>query len=265
MPPAARRCNVRSARIPVSQPDIPGPDHIETRTVRTPQATPPARHDPTAATNQPTAGLRVRCPHCHSKIDLAPEASLSQLVCPACGSEFNFLGDATKSHGPRVSDRVGHFELIEWLGEGQFGTVWLARDTELDRHVAVKIPRKGQLDEDEIEQFLREARAAAQLRHPNIVSVHEVGREGSSLFIVSEFVRGATLADWLTAQQPTPREAAELVAKMADALHHAHDSGVIHRDLKPSNIMLDATGEPHVMDFGLARRERGELTVTVDG
>ena len=92
---------------------------------------------------------------------------------------------------------------------------------------------------EEQEKFLREARAAAQLAHPNIVSVHEVGRDGDSIYIVSDFVRGVTLADWLTGQQPSGREAAELCAKMADALHHAHEKGVVHRDLKPANIMLD--------------------------
>ena len=115
------------------------------------------------------------------------------------------------------------------------------------------------------EKFLREARAAAQLKHPNIVSVHEVGRDADSVYIVSDFVRGVNLSDWLTGQQLTSREAAELIAKVCRALHHAHEQGVIHRDLKPANIMMDAEGEPHLMDFGLARREVGEVTVTLDG
>ena len=140
-----------------------------------------------------------------------------------------------------------------------------SRDVDLDRTVAVKIPRKGQLDPQETEQFLREARAAAQLRHPGIVSVHEVGREKDTVFIVSDLVDGVTLADRLTAQPFSSREAAELCAKVADALQHAHDAGVIHRDLKTGNIMLDAEGEPHILDFGLARREAGEVTMTVEG
>ena len=117
----------------------------------------------------------------------------------------------------------------------------------------------------ETEQFLREARAAAQLRHPGIISVHEVGREEDTVYIVTDYVQGLTLADWLTDQQLTPREAAQLCAKVADALHHAHEAGVIHRDLKPSNIILQADGEPHIMDFGLAKREVGEVTMTVEG
>ena len=151
------------------------------------------------------------------------------------------------------------------MGPGPSGSVFKAIDTELDRTVAIKIPRKGQLDPAEAEQFLREARAAAQLRHSNIVTVHEVGREDDTVFIVSDYVEGLTLADWLTGQSLTPREAASLAAKIADALYHAHEAGVIHRDLKPGNIILDADGEPHIMDFGLARREAGEVTMTVEG
>jgi serine/threonine protein kinase len=160
---------------------------------------------------------------------------------------------------------LGRFELIERLGVGGFGSVWKARDKELDRTVAIKIPRAGAMTGEEQEKFFREARAAAQLRHPSIVSVHEVGRDGDSIYIVSDFVRGVTLSDWLTGQKLTCREAAELCAKIADALHHAHEQGVVHRDLKPANVMIDGDGQPHLMDFGLARREVGEVTVTVDG
>ena len=98
-----------------------------------------------------------------------------------------------------------------------------------------------------------------------VVPAHEVGSEDGTVYIVSDYIPGITLADWLTAQQPTFREAAELCAKIADALDHAHESGVVHRDLKPANVMLDADEEPHVMDFGLAKREAGEITMTVEG
>jgi tRNA A-37 threonylcarbamoyl transferase component Bud32 len=209
--------------------------------------------------------MQVRCPHCQTPIDLASDGNLSDIACPVCGSSFSLLGsDETLAHEPE-SKTIGHFDLVEQVGIGTFGTLWKARDKELDRLVAVKIPRKGQLDPEETEQFLREARAAAQLRHENIVSVHEVGREQDTVFIVSDFVEGVTLADRLTAQRFSVREAAELCAKIADALHHAHEAGVIHRDLKPGNIILDAQGEPHIMDFGLARREAGEVTMTVEG
>jgi WD40 repeat protein/tRNA A-37 threonylcarbamoyl transferase component Bud32 len=209
--------------------------------------------------------LHVRCPHCRHAIEILPEAKLTEITCPSCDSRISLVGEATVQYGEALPAKAGRFELLERIGVGAFGTVWKARDPELDRVVALKTPRKGQLSPAETEQFLREARTAAQLRHPGIVSVHEVGRDGETVYIVSDFVEGVTLADWLTAKRPPPREAAELCATIAAALHHAHESGVVHRDLKPSNIMLDPAGRPHLMDFGLAKREAGEITMTVEG
>ena len=154
--------------------------------------------------------------------------------------------------------------MVEHLGLGAFGSVWKAKDTLLDRIVAIKIPRKSQLNNIEAEQFLREARAVAQLQHPNIVNVHEVGRHENSVFIVSEYVEGVSLKDSLNGPFAS-RRAAKITATIASALHHAHEQGVIHRDIKPSNIILDLAGQPHVLDFGLAKRDVGELTLTVSG
>jgi len=144
-------------------------------------------------------------------------------------------------------------------------SVWRAEDTELNRTVAVKIPRQGHLDADEANRLVREAQAAAQLAHPHIVRVHEVGREEGTVYLVTDFIEGKTLAEALASGAFAPRDAAEICLAVAEALDHAHQCGVIHRDLKPSNIMLDAAGRPHLMDFGLAKRESSEMTVTVDG
>ena len=209
--------------------------------------------------------MQVRCPHCQNPIEVIDELSLDDIHCPSCGSNFSLIDDRSTTVAWAPVRHVGHFELIEQLGVGAFGSVWKARDTKLDRLVAVKIPRKSQLEAGEIEQFLREARAAAQLHHPHIVSVHEVGRDGDTVYIVSDLVQGVNLSDWLSAQRPTPRESAELCIQVAEALEHAHQKGVIHRDLKPGNIMLDADGQGHLMDFGLAKREAGEITMTQDG
>ncbi|MAD80708.1 MAG: hypothetical protein CMJ50_07690, partial [Planctomycetaceae bacterium] len=208
--------------------------------------------------------LYVRCPHCHNPIELLDQAPLSGISCPSCGSSFSLVGNNTLSHDPSTKS-FGHFELLDQVGIGQFGSVWKARDTKLDRTVAIKIPRNGRMDSTQTEMFLRDARAAAQLKHPNIVSVHEVGKQDDTIYIVSGFVQGATLKEWTEARRLTPREAAELCVKIAKALHHAHEAGVIHRDLKPSNIMMDAEGEPHIVDFGLAKREAGEITMTLEG
>ena len=210
--------------------------------------------------------MHVRCPHCHNPVEVLDDSSFKDIVCSTCGSNFSLVGDTRETEAARVAGKtIGHFELVENLGIGAFGTVWKAKDTQLDRTVAIKIPRKGQLSDQETEQFLREARAAAQLRHPNIVSVHEVGKSDDSVYIVSDYVQGADLNQWLDGKPLPPREAAELCATIAEALHHAHEQGVIHRDLKPGNIMMDLDGNPHIMDFGLAKRESGEITMTVDG
>jgi tetratricopeptide (TPR) repeat protein len=162
--------------------------------------------------------------------------------------------------------KLGKFELLSMVGEGAFGAVYKAFDPELQRTVAVKIPHAGALpDRAGEDRFLREARSAAQLRHPGIVQVYEVGRSGQLSFIVSEFVEGLTLRDALNRRRFGRREAAELIAGVADALDYSHRQGVVHRDLKPSNIMLPADGGPRLMDFGLAKRDGGEATMTLDG
>ena len=196
---------------------------------------------------------------------MLPEAELSEIKCPSCGDSFSLLGGTPTADAADAVIRIAHFELVEQLGMGAFGAVWRARDTKLDRIVAVKIPRRGQLNAEETELFLREARSAAQLRHPNIVSVHEVGRDGDYVYLVSELIHGISLDKWLEGQQLTAREAADICAKIAGALRHAHEKGVIHRDLKPQNVLMDATGEPHLTDFGLAKREAGEITMTMEG
>lgn len=209
--------------------------------------------------------MQVRCPHCHQPIEVLDESSLREIPCSSCGTGFSLVVDETVSLTTDKPKRLAHFELSQKLGAGAFGTVWKALDTDLDRVVAIKVPRKTQLTEADAEKFFREARAAAQLKHPGIVGVHEVGRENDTIYIVSDYVEGLTLADWLTSKQMSIRESAELLIKVSDAVHEAHERGVVHRDLKPSNIMLDAELNPHVMDFGLAKREAGEITMTVDG
>jgi serine/threonine protein kinase len=161
---------------------------------------------------------------------------------------------------------LGRFDLIESVGAGAFGTVYKARDPHLDRIVAIEIPRAGNLAEkEELSRFLREGRSVAQLHHPTNVPVHEVGLSDGIPYLVSEFVEGPSLSDTLTARQLSPQASAELVASLADALQYAHEHGIVHRDVKPSNILFDAAGKPHLMDFGLAKREAGEITMTQDG
>jgi hypothetical protein len=221
--------------------------------------------DVTLVTEHGSRGLHIRCPHCASPVELLANTPYDDVTCRSCGSTF-CLVDRASEHSPLAKLRkIGRFELIERLGVGGFGSVWKARDPDLDRDVALKIPRKGQLRADEVDFFFREARAAAQLRYPHIVAVYEIGRDDDTVFIVSDFIRGETLAERLKSRPPAVRETAGLCAVIADALHHAHEHGVVHRDLKPSNIMIDESGQPRIMDFGLAKREAGEVTMTCDG
>ena len=219
----------------------------------------------------PPGALYVRCAHCHRGNLLAPDDQLAEVTCSSCGNTFQPLGDQTQDwstcdgEATAPHKNIGHFELIEQLGAGAFGTVWKARDLQLDRLVAVKIPHKGRLNLTEIEKFLREARAAAQLHHPNIVSVHEVGLADEFVYIVSDFIEGLSLDNWLAEQRPSNRDSARLCAQVGEALHHAHQQGIIHRDLKPGNILMDRMGEPHITDFGLAKRETSDVTTTLEG
>jgi tRNA A-37 threonylcarbamoyl transferase component Bud32 len=210
--------------------------------------------------------MHILCPHCHNAIEVVKITPREEITCPACGSSFRLEGGATTGSENCAGQKIGKFDLIEVVGQGAFGTVYKARDPELDRTVAIKVPRTSNLaGPQELDRFLREARSAAQLRHPAIVSVHEVGESSGVPYLVSDFVKGVTLADLLSARRPAFREAAELVAAVADALQYAHEQGVVHRDVKPSNIMIGEDGRPCVMDFGLAKREAGEITMTVEG
>jgi serine/threonine protein kinase len=194
----------------------------------------------------------------------APEGSTAEPVPPELLAAAHAAAGGLPACG---AHRLGKFELLEELGVGSFGHVFRARDHELDRVVAIKLLRAGRLaSQEDVDRFLREARSAAQLKHPGIVSLFETGQaEDSTWYLVEEFVQGTTLANRLSAGRLDFRAAALLVAEVADALDYAHQHGVIHRDLKPSNIMLDPEGRPHLMDFGLAKREAEEVPMTLEG
>jgi serine/threonine protein kinase len=147
---------------------------------------------------------------------------------------------------------IGRYRIERLLGEGGMGAVYLAHDPQLDRPVALKVPRLTGAAADA--RFAREARAAAALRHPNICPIYDVGESGGVKFLCLAYVRGEPLSRGIGPGRPLPiAEAVGIVRTLARALHEAHRQGIIHRDLKPANVMIDETGQPVVMDFGLAK------------
>lgn len=166
-----------------------------------------------------------------------------------------FADSADTADAVVTPEFVGGYELLDELGCGGMGIVYRARQPGTDRVVAVKLVRTDLMaDPDEMERrFATEAKSAA-LEHPHIVPVYAVGRDSNRAFIVMRLIEGRSLSAELKAGPMTVRRAAEVVAKIADAVRHAHAGGVLHRDLKPSNVLTDAAGEPYVTDFGLALR-----------
>ena len=145
---------------------------------------------------------------------------------------------------------AGRYQLTERIAVGGFGQVWKAFDPELERHVAVKIPKR--LNGQSTDSFLDEARKVAGLKHPGIVTVHDVGKENGNTFIVSDLIDGTDLAHKIQNDRPSISEAVQLVSQAAEHLHFAHEQGFVHRDVKPANILLDQSGKVFIADFGIA-------------
>src|SRR5262245_31116575 len=149
---------------------------------------------------------------------------------------------------------IGRFEIRKALGSGGMGEIFESYDTELQRIVAIKVLASKHIEDETMKQrFLREARMASQLNHPNIATIHEIGEAAGNPYIVMEYVEGQTLADRLDAGPLTLREIIDIGAQAAEALAEAHERGVLHRDIKSANIMITRRGKVKVLDFGLAK------------
>src|SRR5262249_38412554 len=159
-----------------------------------------------------------------------------------------------------IGESIGHYQIEALIGVGGMGEVYLARDEQLERKVALKfLPERLTADKMQLSRFKSEARAASALNHPNILTVHEIGAEGNRHFIATEFIEGVTLRAWLARGRMNVHDGLEVAVQVASALAAAHEAGVVHRDIKPENIMLRPDGYVKVLDFGIAKLTEQQL------
>jgi serine/threonine protein kinase len=153
-----------------------------------------------------------------------------------------------------VGRQIGSYQILSVLGAGGMGEVYRARDTKLDRIDALKVlPADVASDQDRMRRFIREARAASALKHPNVATIYEIGASDDINFIAMEYVEGQTLAARISGRPLEPADIVDIGIQVADALDEAHTRGITHRDIKPANIMLTQRGQVKVLDFGLAK------------
>ena len=235
---------------------------------------------------------RVACPSCGQLCRVERSEREHPMTCPACGRLFlaRFARrEASHQTRPRTTpvpdrttgpvppplaepaersmpSRVGRFRIERLLGAGAFGKVYLAVDPVLDRHVALKVLQRDAPGGSKARvRFLREAKSAAQLRHPNIVPVFDAGTDGDTYYLAAECIHGRTLDDERERHPQDWDWAADVCRRLAEALAYAHGLGIVHRDVKSNNVMVDRQGEVHLMDFGLARRLGSDERLTRDG
>ncbi|MFK7821521.1 MAG: serine/threonine-protein kinase [Planctomycetaceae bacterium] len=176
------------------------------------------------------------------------------------------IPNATSTARTTAIPALDGYEILDELGRGGMGVVYKARDTKLDRTVALKMVLGGKFaSDDEIQRFRIEGEAAARLDHPGIVPIYEIGEADGNHFFSMKFIDGSALDDRLDDYQSDERKTAELLISIARAVQHAHQRGVLHRDLKPANVLLDEDGNPSVTDLGLAKRMDGESELTQTG
>ena len=186
--------------------------------------------------------------------DLEPDATLASTPIPG------------EDAGPALPFEMGDYVLERVLGRGGMGVVYLARQKNLDRPVAVKMIRSGVLaGSDEIKRFSAEAKAAARLKHPNIVGVYHFGIDAGHYYFSMDYVEGSDLSKKVDAGPQDFRESARYVRDVARAIHYAHQRGLLHRDLKPANVLIDDSDQVHVTDFGLAKLVDAESSLTASG
>ncbi|MEO1972522.1 MAG: protein kinase [Pirellulaceae bacterium] len=220
------------------------------------------------------------CPDCGANL----AAETPESLCPKCLLQAGLASsdDASSSRedptlvtqaSPTNTDKVGtvvryfgDYELLEEIARGGMGIVYKARQTNLNRTVALKMILAGQMaGEQDVQRFYIEAEAAARLHHPNIVAIHEVGEHNGEHYFSMDYVDGPNLSEVVLQKPLTAQKAAVYLKTIAEAIHYAHEQGTLHRDLKPSNILIDRKDQPRITDFGLAKRIEGDPQLTATG
>src|SRR5881394_992154 len=213
------------------------------------------------------------CPECGTALN----ANAPHRLCALClirmglrlGRGRPLASFAVDSDLPQEGERLryfGDYELLEEIARGGMGIVYRARQLSLNRIVAVKVLLFGKFSSDTfVKRFHTEAEAAASLRHPNIVASHEVGEHDGQHYFSMDYIEGESLAELAREKSISPRQGADCLRTIAEAIHYAHGRGVLHRDLKPSNIIIAPDWQPHVTDFGLAKRLADDADLTLSG
>jgi WD40 repeat protein/tRNA A-37 threonylcarbamoyl transferase component Bud32 len=185
---------------------------------------------------------------------------------PTSGEAHDASGDSALRIPHSALNRFGDYELLEEIARGGMGVVYKARQVSLNRIVAVKMILSGQLaSAADVQRFRAEAESAARLQHPGIVAIHEIGQHDGQHFFSMDYVEGQNLAEFVGQKPLPPKQAAKYLKTVAEAIHYAHEHGILHRDLKPSNILIAQSGQPRVTDFGLAKQMKGDSDLTLSG
>src|SRR5215813_1170835 len=175
-------------------------------------------------------------------------------------------GETTASAPLQIS-KIGRYTITRLIGEGGMGAVYEAEQDQPRRTVALKVIKPGLTSDELLRRFARESQALGRLQHPGIAQIYEAGTAdagyGPQPYFAMEFIRGETLRDYAQKHRLNTRHRLEIVAKICDAVHHAHQRGLIHRDLKPGNILVDETGQPKILDFGVARVTDSDAQATM--